>query len=115
MVPFPPDTGSRFSWRQSGRRGVVAGNIDGTGLTSGYVISHVSNNHLIPATGGIRRAIATVKPGDAVRIEGRLVDVSMVTGNGILSFFTSKTRTDQDDGACEIIYVEHIRINNRSY
>lgn len=108
-----------LNWEQANRRGTVSGTIGGSGgpdLSSQYVVSHVSNNHLIPADESIRSALESVKPGDMVRIGGRLVDVrAFVTDGQSLSVTTSKSRDDQGDGACEVIYVEELRVNGRTY
>jgi hypothetical protein len=113
-----PNIDSKLTWEQSDRRGTVAGTLGKFGevdLTADYVISHVSNNHVIPADDRIRQGLMQIKPGNVVRIDGRLVDVRMVTGNRVLTVSSSKSRFDQGDGACEIIYVEHLRVNNLSY
>lgn len=111
--------GSGLSWQQSDRKGQVSGTIGrehGTGINSSYVISHVSNNHVIPANDDIRVALGRIKPGDIVRIEGRLVDLRLLTGgNQTITVFTSKNRFDQGDGACEVIYVERLQVNDLSY
>jgi hypothetical protein len=112
-----PDIGGKLTWEQSDRRGQVSGALSEAGgdLTTTDVITHVSNNHIIPANSRIRQGLDTIQPGDLVRIDGRLVDIRMVSGNRILSVHTSKSRTDQGDGACEIIYAEHLRVNEKSY
>jgi hypothetical protein len=114
-----PDVDGRLTWKQDDRQGTVSGMLgggDGADVTSGYVIGHVSNNHLIPANAHIRAALATIKPGDMVKIDGRLVDVKLRTDdNRVLTVQTSKSRSDQGDGACEIIYVERIKINDRAF
>ncbi len=113
------DISSKLNWSQADRRGQVSGVIGGaTGpdVSSDYVATHVSNNHLIPADESIRAALAQVKPGDMVRISGRLVDVRVFTGEGqAMVMTTSKSRYDQGDGACEVIYVESIRINGKTF
>jgi len=113
-----PDVDSKLTWAQSDRRGTVTGSLGkfgGVDLTADYVINHVSNNHVIPADESIREGLMQIKPGDVVRIDGRLVDVRMVIGNRALTVSSSKSRSDQGDGACEIIYVEHLQVNNQSY
>lgn len=108
----------RLTWKQQDRQGVVSGSLggaNGADVSHSYVVSHVSNNHLIPANERIRTALETIKTGDLVKIDGHLVDVKIKTGNRIVSLGTSKSRTDQGDGACEVIFVEQIRINNRYY
>lgn len=110
---------SKLSWEQTERRGQVSGSLGGASgpeFDADYVIGHVSNNHIIPANDLIRRAVASIQPGDTVRIEGRLVDLRMIMDDSrIITVSTSKSRTDQGDGACEIILVEHIRINDAAY
>ncbi|MFA5808800.1 MAG: hypothetical protein WC935_00500 [Thermoleophilia bacterium] len=108
----------KLDWDQSDRQGMVSGSLGGSGadVSSEYVITHVSNNHLVPATDNIRKAMATIEAGDIVRIDGRLVNVRLKTDDSrVLTVNTSKKRSDQGDGACEIIYVEELSINGLSY
>lgn len=109
----------RLDWSQNNRQGSVSGNLggmNGADVSSDYVVKHVSNNHLIPASNRIREALATIQPGDLVKIDGRLVDVRVqMNDNRILTVQTSKSRSDQGDGACEIIFVERIKINETTY
>lgn len=113
------DIDSRLVWEQGDRRGQVSGSLGGASgveVSADYVISHVSNTHLIPSTERIEKAMSNIKTGDMVRIDGRLVDVRMSLNDGlVLTVNTSKTRTDQGEGACEIIYVEHLRVNGQTY
>lgn len=108
-----------LAWEQANRRGMVSGTISGSGgsqIDTSYVVSHVSNNHMIPANEKIRTALARIEPGDIVRIDGRLVDVkAFVSSDHTLTISTSKSRTDQGDGACEVIYVEHLRVNGETF
>ncbi|MHB1390927.1 MAG: hypothetical protein ACYCXF_06800 [Thermoleophilia bacterium] len=109
----------KLTWSQGNRQGSVSGalgGMNGADVSSDYVVNHVSNNHLIPASNEIRNALKTIKPGDLVRIDGRLVDVRVqMNDNRILTVQTSKTRSDQGDGACEIIFVDHLKINETTY
>lgn len=107
----------KLDWEQSDRRGTVSGSLSATGadIDADYVISHVSNSHVLPANENIARALDTIKPGDTVRIDGMLVDVEMVQGNQLYTVTSSKSRTDQGDGACEIILVERIKINDETW
>jgi hypothetical protein len=85
-------------------------------VTADYIISHSSNNHLIPATPKIDRAIKTVKAGELVQVDGYLVNVDAHTqGGGFMSWSTSLTRTDTGGGACELIYVTQLKIGNSIY
>lgn len=109
---------SRLTWKQEGRQGMVYGALGGlnaSGIDKGYVVSHISNNHIIPANERIRAALETIRPGDMVKIDGRLVEVKIKTGNKIISLQSSKSRYDQGDGACEVIMAERMKINERNY
>ena len=81
-----------------------------------YFSSHMSNNHLIPATPNLRKALPLARKKDLVEIDGYLV---YVTGqdkkNGVSTWNSSLTREDKGNGACEIIYVTRLRINDRIY
>ena len=81
-----------------------------------YLNEHFSNNHLIPANKNLKRAMGTVKKKDVVQLEGYLVNVlGQDKKNHFSSWNTSINRTDEGNGACEIIYVTRLRINNREY
>ncbi len=57
-----------------------------------------------------------VKKSDLVRIEGFLVNVTGVDAkNRVINWKTSTTREDTGNGACEIIYVSKLRLNNNIY
>lgn len=108
---------SGLTWEQDDRRGTVSGSLSGAsnGINADYVISHVSNSHVIAANKSIAAAFDTIEPGDIVRIDGRLADVRMVDGSQVITVSSSRSRTDQGDGACEIIYVERIKINGETW
>lgn len=109
---------SSLTWEQAERQGMVSGSLrtaDASELNAAYIISHVSNNHVIAANDDILAGLASIRPGDAVRIDGRLVDLTMSSGSRNLQVYTSKSRYDQGAGACEIIYVENLRVNDRAY
>lgn len=76
----------------------------------------MGNNHLIPATKNIRRALGKAKVHDSVSLEGFLVNVQGKNRKNMLSSWnTSLVRTDNGGGACEIIYVTKLRIENTVY
>jgi len=81
-------------------------------LDLGYVASHTANTHLIPASGRVASALARVRRGDVVRLEGDLVDVDGPDG---FVWKTSLTRTDTGAGACETLYVRAVTIGTRRY
>jgi hypothetical protein len=81
-----------------------------------YVVSHMSNNHMIPSNPNIKRSLPLARKGDKVQIEGYLV---WVTGNnparGTFHWNSSLRRDDYGNGACEIIYVTKLQINKKVY
>jgi hypothetical protein len=85
---------------------------DDPAVDVGSVIRHSANTHLIPGSAGVRRALADVSAGDAVRLVGALVDVRSDRG---LTWNTSLVRTDHGDGGCEILWVDSIQIGDRLY
>ncbi len=81
-----------------------------------YILRHMANNHLIPSNQNIRKALGKVKKSDLVRIDGFLVNVIGVDRKNRVSHWNgSQTREDTGNGACEIIYVTRLRINERIY
>jgi len=72
------------------------------------LLSHISNNHLIPAGEAVEGALARIRIGDLVTLAGRLVDVEVRDRSGRLAtqMRTSLSRTDVGSGACENLYVE---------
>lgn len=107
-----------LAWSQADRQGMVSGSLrttDASELDAAYIISHVSNNHVIAANDDILAGLASIRSGDTVRIDGRLVDLSMDSGSRRLQVYTSLNRFDQGAGACEIIFVERLQVNDRLY
>lgn len=79
------------------------------------ITAHMANIHVIPAARAVRRALAHVRPGQFVRLEGILVDVDGVGRKEGFQWRTSLSRTDSDQGACETIYLEALTIGARRY
>lgn len=73
------------------------------------IISSSSNMHMIPATAGIGRSLKKLRIGDVIQIRGYLVDVDHESG---WYWRTSMSRTDTGNGACEIVYVESLIVEN---
>jgi hypothetical protein len=82
---------------------------------STYIIEHSSNHHIIPANDTIKNAVRRVKEGQKVKIDGYLVNVKYVMSKGEYTQNSSLSRADTGDGACEIIYVNKIQIDDKVY
>lgn len=67
--------------------------------------SHSANWHLVPSNQAVRKALAGIRVGDVVTIEGELIDVEHTDGRKLR---TSLRRDDTGAGACEIIRVESL-------
>jgi len=80
-----------------------------------YVISHSSNNHIIPANENIRKAVKTVKKKDKVILEGFLVNLKGIYKERPVTWNTSLSRTDAGNGSCELFYVSKVRIETKVY
>lgn len=88
----------------------------GSPVDPAYIGRHLSNNHLIPANANIRKALARAKRGDIVRLKGYLVNVRTKSGSKeAVVWKSSMSRDDTGNGACEVLYVEQLRIGNRLY
>jgi hypothetical protein len=81
-------------------------------LDLGYIQTHSSNMHMIPATPNLRRALLAVDEGDAVRVRGLLVDASTEEG---FRWQSSTSRKDSGPGACELVWVEEIQVGRKVY
>lgn len=69
--------------------------------------NELSNTHVLATDPGVRKKLAELETGDEYRMRGKLVDYEM-TGLGLRR--TSLVRTDTDNGACEVMYVESVEI-----
>ena len=66
------------------------------------IVRSSANMHMIPADAHAARALAQVRAGDNVRIEGWLVEADAPDG---WRWRSSLTREDSGSGACEVVYV----------
>jgi hypothetical protein len=71
-------------------------------LPPAEIVRSSANMHFIPADATTARALAGVRNGDRVRVEGWLVEAVAPDG---WTWRSSLTREDTGDGACELIYV----------
>ncbi|MBO5610514.1 MAG: hypothetical protein J5929_09150 [Eubacterium sp.] len=102
-----------FNWEQSNRWyywhvndvGVLGpvGGEDG-------VSTHSANTHLIPADSRVKDDVMKIKQGDHIKLTGYLVNVDGSKPDGqTFYWYSSTTRDDTGDGACEVMYVESVR------
>ena len=87
----------------------------GSPLDPTYVISHSGNHHIIPANENIHEAIKTIKGKDKVVLVGFLVNLKGTYKGQKVTWNTSLSRTDTDNGSCELFYVTKVRIETKVY
>ena len=69
--------------------------------------SHSANMHMIPADKAVARRLNRLRRGDVIALSGYLV---RVTGPNGFRWESSLSRTDTGAKACEIVYVERLRV-----
>lgn len=74
------------------------------------IIFNSGNMHMIPATKEIERLLKRLREGDIVLIRGYLVDVDHESG---WFWRSSMSRLDTGDGACELVFVESLNVEDR--
>jgi hypothetical protein len=67
------------------------------------IVSRSTNVHVIPATSAVASFCKSLRAGELVHLEGKLVEA---TGPEINSWRSSLSRTDSGNGACELMLVE---------
>jgi len=77
-------------------------------LTARDTIAHAAQVHAIPADAEVEARLRKLRPGQVVTLSGFLVDVR---GPGGFTWNTSLRRDDTGDGACEIMWIEHVTVN----
>jgi len=84
-------------------------------LDNNYIITHSSNNHIIPSNYNLSLALKEIRKNDIVEIKGYLVKISGFWGKKKVFWGTSTSRNDSGDRSCELIYAKTIRINDRMF
>ena len=88
---------------------------EGCPVDNSYIISHSSNNHIIPANENICRAVKTVRRKDRVVLKGSLVNLTGTPNGKKVIWNTSLSRTDTGNGSCELFYVSYVRVETKVY
>ena len=63
----------------------------------------------------LSKAVKGLKEGDAVELAGHLVDVAATKKTQNYWWNSSMTTEDRGDGACEIIYLTHLKVHGKIY
>ncbi|MHA1575371.1 MAG: hypothetical protein ACTSXL_04450 [Alphaproteobacteria bacterium] len=81
----------------------------------GFLYQNVSNNHLLPASEDIYKAIKQTKISDQVKFSGSLVNYKILTSEFVTGYRNSSI--DPFDNHCEVIYVteyEILKVGNKN-
>lgn len=71
------------------------------------IVRSATNVHLIPADRGVESALARVRAGDVIRLDGLLVEARRADG---WHWRSSLTREDTGNGACELLLVRSVAV-----
>ena len=107
-------TYKRLKWSQ-GNRWYFWSAEDDFGYNNDFVAQHSSNNHIIPATSNLAKAVKGLKQGHVVEMTGHLVDVTAVKNSENYRWNSSTSTTDRGDGSCEILYLTRLKVHGRIY
>ncbi|MBQ8300183.1 MAG: hypothetical protein IJX99_10130 [Clostridia bacterium] len=108
-----PENNINVKWSSMGTRSLNLSIKDNKWVNSvgGWkkINEHLSNNHIIPSDKSVEKLIKKVETNDYIKLDGYLVKIySNTDDGGFFKWGTSLSRTDQGDGACEVIYVTDI-------
>lgn len=87
----------------------------GSPISPNYVMTHAANTHVIAATDNVRRAIARLREGQVVRLDGHLVDLHGTHDGREIFWKSSRTRDDDGAGACEVFLAQRVRVGDIVY
>ena len=89
-------------------------------ITKDYVMTHISNNHCIPANWEVYEALMLLEKGDVIVFSGELVTVraTLQTDDADSALMWGPSSTTYDDvgpGSCEIILISSITVNGVTF
>ncbi|MCC6157625.1 MAG: hypothetical protein IT350_06190 [Deltaproteobacteria bacterium] len=87
----------------------------GSPFTPNYVMTHAANTHVIAASDNVRRAVARLREGQVVRLDGHLVDLHGTHDGREIFWKSSRARDDDGAGACEVFLVQGVRVGDVVY
>lgn len=97
-----PAVSDKLDISQGGRWYHYEWGSDGPPIAEDQIVRSSANMHMIPADPGVADALAKVRQGDTVHLDGWLVQIDRDDG---WHWRSSTTREDSGDGACEVVYV----------
>lgn len=108
------DTYKKLKWSQSGRWYFWHYG-DDFGHDNTFVARYSSNNHMIPATENLRRALRRMKRLVPFEASGFLVGITARRGDNNYWWNSSMSLNDSGDGSCEVLYVTSLKFGGCLY
>lgn len=108
------DLYKHLSWSQDGRWYNWRYGAD-FAADDAFVSRWSSNNHVIPASEFLEKAVKSIRSGDVVEMGGKLVRVEGRKGDSTFHWTSSTSRTDREGGSCELIYLERLKVGAKVY
>lgn len=76
-----------------------------------FRMENLSNNHLLVSSAKLREQIYELHPGDQIRLTGQLINYGHPGEEPFRR--TSLVRTDDGNGACEVLFVDNLQVLGR--
>ena len=108
------DIFKKVSWSQSGRWYYWETG-DSFPYDNSFIARYSSNTHIIPASDNLSRAAKSLGRWDVAELSGDLVRVDATKGSEPYWWVSSLSRQDTGDGSCEILYLKHLKKDNKEY
>jgi hypothetical protein len=84
--------------------------VDAFPIPESEIVESSANMHLAPADAAVEREIRQAREGDVVEFDGYLIEAVWPDG---YRWVSSLSRSDSGPGACELVWVEHFRVEPR--
>jgi len=84
-------------------------------MDNNFIARWSANNHIIPASENLKAALKRVSPGDTVRLQGYLVNITGSNGRNVYQWQSSLSREDQGNGSCEVLYLTEMAWRGVTY
>jgi len=92
---------------QGSRRYILCPRQNRSPLPMDRLLATSSNMHMLPATNEIKSRLFSLRRGNVIEMTGYLVGIQE---DGQWTWMSSLSRTDTGDGACEIVWVETLKV-----
>lgn len=109
-----PNVDEWLSWSQSGRWYFYRWSGDSP-YQGDRIRDQSANVHIIPSNKNLERAVLSIDRNDMIALEGLLVNVDGKKDSSTYWWNTSLSRTDSGDGSCELLYVQSLTVDGKTF